>query len=467
MPESPLSFLEAKQQLEHEMSDRQRRLISILIGQHRSGTSAAEKEVLENEIQDRKIAIEKLDAHCCCDYCEAQADVRETFLVHLTKYSETLPATNLMIEKVCIRAECSDCRRKYDSQERSGRTVATRDEIVRAFEMLRPMEVQRLKKCACWRVRGLGRASLGRTGEDLFHEALVSTFSGAKRWYKDRVNFFGYLRFAIRNTAFRWKQKFKECEPSLEADIIACNTEGDDGSPLEKVASSDPPADQCLSAKEQVERIFRRFENDKEVTAVLQARRDGMTTARAIMHKQNLTKRQYEGAQRRIGSQKSALIIEEDDQVLGLFLRWLKAMDFAVVTASVADDALRSYTECGPFDVVILSYSDRLNGIKIATDIRKKNPSQRIILTTTYSSEEDVSLLPELNDIPILLKPFRKCQLHTLIQSFANTAKKKPANCFRPRRRRRTSVRTASPLVVLRTSSLTKQEGTLNATPTS
>jgi hypothetical protein len=101
------------------------------------------------------------------------------------------------------------------------------------------------------------------------------------------VNFYRHLRFAIKSTASRWKERFKQWEPTLEADIITRNAEGEEVSPFESVASSDPPADQRLAAKEQLERIFRRYENDKEVTAVLNARCDGMTTARAIMHSQN------------------------------------------------------------------------------------------------------------------------------------------------------------------------------------
>ena len=82
-----------------------------------------------------------------------------------------------MIEKVLVSVECADCHREYDSQQQPERMVATKDEINRAIELLRgSSQWQNLKNFAAWRVRGLGRASCGRTGEDLFHDALLSTF---------------------------------------------------------------------------------------------------------------------------------------------------------------------------------------------------------------------------------------------------------------------------------------------------
>jgi CheY-like chemotaxis protein len=467
------SFLDAKQQLEREMTDRQKRLTNILTGQCRYENSSAEKEatiLLENDIEARKNALERLDAQSCCDCCGTQVEVREAFRIHMTKYSEKLPTTDLMIEKVLLRAECAECvRREYDSQQRPERMVATKDEIVRAIEMLPFSQWQKLKNFADWRVRILGRASCGRTGEDLFQEALVSTFTGTentgagRHWNKNGVDFFGYLRGAIHSISSCWKQKLNEWEPSLESDLMTRNAEGDEISPFDNVPSSEPAADQCLSVKEEIERKFTIFANDKEASAVLQSRLEGITTAREIMQEHNLTKRHYEAALKRIRCQKSALVVEENDQVRGLVVRWLKTMGFAVVTASVADEGLRLYGNCNPFDVVMISHSPKLNGVELARDIREKNPLQRMIITTIYGSEEDVVRPSELIHIPILLKPFGKSELHTILQSSVNTVREKPANCFRPKRRGATAIRLRLPLPDATASRLPKPERTLNA----
>jgi CheY-like chemotaxis protein len=374
----------------------------------------------------------------------------------MTKYKEKLPTINLMMEKVRVRAECSGCR-----------MVATREEIDREIEILWPSpERQKLEKFAAYRVQGLGRAGCGRTAEDLFQDAWLSTFIGAenagegKKFYKNKVNFAGHLRWAMRNISSALKKRSKAWEPYSESDIITRNAEGDKMSPLENVPSSDPAADRCLSAKEEFERMCKRYANDKEVSALIQAGREGMTTAREIMQERNLTKRRYEAALKRLRGKKTALVVEAHDKVLELVVRWLKAVGFAVLTARTADEGLRLYGECGPFDVVMISYSPKLNGVELAMDIRKKNTSQRMVITTTYSSEEDVVRPRELIHVPILLKPFGKSELLTVLPSSLSTVREKPANCFRPKGRRAGAARLRLTLSDGSASRLPKQKKT-------
>lgn len=456
MADSSFSFHDAKQQLENEMTDRQLRLMSILTGQ--SEGLAAEKELLESEIEHRNFAIEKLEAKRCCDGCGVQVDVTESFRIRLTKYGEKLPPMKLVMEKVHVRAECADCSSKYAWQYEPRRVLATTNEIVRAIEMLACSEQwQELKKFAYRRAQRF-HANLGKTGEDLFQEALVSTLEGRKKWKMAAVDIFGHLLFAMKNIAYGWEEKFYRWESTLEA--VTHNAEGDEISRRATAQSSNPSADQCISAKDEVERLFGKFRDDREATAILQAQREGEATAQEIMQEQKLTRRQYEAARRRIRSQKSALIIEENDPVLELMVRWLKAMDFAVVTAGTTSEGLRIYRECGPFAAVMMSYS--LNGVELAMNIRKRSPSQNMIITTTYSSEEDVARPGELAHVPILLKPFGRPKLRTILESFANTLEEKPANCFRPKRRRRTTVKMRVPLRTVSASKLLKRDGTLN-----
>jgi CheY-like chemotaxis protein len=240
---------------------------------------------------------------------------------------------------------------------------------------------------------------------------------------------------------------------------------GDEMSPFENIASREPAVDQWLNVKQQIERNVELFAMDKIASAVLRGRLEGMTTAREIMQEHKLTKREYQTARERIRCQKFALVIEEYDQVVGLLVRQLNQMGFAVLTASVADKGLRLYGECGPFDVVMISYSPKLNGVELATDILKKNPSQRMIVTTTHGREEDVVRPSELMHIPILLKPFGKSELRTVLQSFAHTVKEKPVNCFRPKKRRATAMRLRLLLPDTSASKLPKLERHLNSPP--
>jgi DNA-binding response OmpR family regulator len=164
---------------------------------------------------------------------------------------------------------------------------------------------------------------------------------------------------------------------------------------------------------------------------------------------------------RRIRSQKSALIVEEYDQVLELFARSLRAMEFAVVTASSASEGLRLYRECGPFDVVMMSH---LNGVELAMNIRQRCPSQNMIITTTHCSEEDVVRPSELAHVPILLKPFSKTTLQAALDGFANSAKE---NRCRQKRRKVPTFKIRMPLRIDRASKLAKRDGIHSTTPTS
>src|ERR1035438_5518361 len=52
-------------------------------------------------------------------------------------------------------------------------------EVHRAMDALTPAELLRLQRFADYRVRGLGRAARGRTGEDLLRHAMMRTLIGA------------------------------------------------------------------------------------------------------------------------------------------------------------------------------------------------------------------------------------------------------------------------------------------------
>ena len=366
------------------------------------------------------------------------------------------------MEKIRVTAECANCSSNYDPRQEPERSLAKKKEIARAIEMLACSEKWRELKKFAYRRPQRFPASLGKTGEDLFQEALVSTLEGRKNWNMAAVDIFGHLLFAMRNIAYGWEGKFYRWERTVEA--VTYNAEGDERSRLDKEASGDPSVYESVTARDEVERLFGKFREDRVATAILQAQLKGVTTAREIMQEQSLTKRQYEAARKRIRSQKSVLIVEEYDQLPELFSRLLRAMEFAVVTASSASEGLRLYRECGPFDVVMMSH---LNGVELAMNIRQRCPSQNMIITTTHCSEEDVVRPSELAHVPILLKPFSKTALQGALDSFANSAKEQPASRCRQKRRRGTTGGKKRLLQTVSVSGRPREDETLNATPPS
>jgi CheY-like chemotaxis protein len=194
---------------------------------------------------------------------------------------------------------------------------ATREEIDQAIAALSPAQWQKLQKFAEWKVRGLGR-SAGNRGKDLLQDALLSSFVGAqdngngRRWNK-RVDFLMHLTGAMRGISSHWPDKFNEREV-LECEAINCDAEGQELSPLDNLGRGDTPderfqvavaegfqpaAERRLIAKEEIKRIFRMFQDDKEATLVREGWSEGMKK-NEIVQKYELTAKQYDAATKRI-----------------------------------------------------------------------------------------------------------------------------------------------------------------------
>ncbi len=181
--------------------------------------------------------------------------------------------------------------------------VATRDEIDQAIEALTPAQLVKLKKYAGWRIRGLGRAGLGRDGDVLLQDALTSTIVGAegsgegRRWNK-KVDFVKHLAEAMRSISDHWKTQFDEDEPHLESEVTTVNADGEEYSPLEAAVSQDPTAERALLAKGVVRQIFELFHGDDEAILVLQGWVEGMSGPEIM--DLGFTKQRYEATIKRI-----------------------------------------------------------------------------------------------------------------------------------------------------------------------
>ena len=102
------------------------------------------------------------------------------------------------------------------------------------------------------------------------------------------------------------------------------------------------------------------------------------------------------------GRNKSALVIEHDHSLSRMFKKLLECEHYVVRTACDGEDALHLYRDCGPFEVVLIDYGmPRKNGINIALDILKQDPTQpMIIIAPDYRSEDEVPRRKELMHVP-------------------------------------------------------------------
>jgi len=184
------------------------------------------------------------------------------------------------------------------------RSLLEKIDVDRAIEALTASELLRLQQFAAFRMRGLGRAARGRTGEDLLAEALLGTLIGTevtgkgRHWNRD-VDFVRHLTGAMRSISSCWKRQFKEKEAYLISELPLRDAEEQGDSPLDNVASGDPPADRRLIEKDERDQVLTIFEADPEATQVLHGLL-GNLRKNEIMSSYGLGEKKYAAAMKRI-----------------------------------------------------------------------------------------------------------------------------------------------------------------------
>ena len=158
-----------------------------------------------------------------------------------------------------------------------------RDDVNRAIEALTHGELLKLRNFAAWRVRGLARASCGRTGVDLLSEAMLSILegtanNGSGRLWKRNVDLVTLLCGAMRSISSHWKRDFVEEEAVLESELATRSGENDWISPLENAASDNPCQERYVAACEEWDLIATLFSNDVAARKVLEGWSREMTS---------------------------------------------------------------------------------------------------------------------------------------------------------------------------------------------
>jgi CheY-like chemotaxis protein len=181
------------------------------------------------------------------------------------------------------------------------RTALEATELVRAFRALTVADRLRLQKFAKLRVRGLGWAAGGRDWQDLWQEAVWRTLLGAtdnnkgRHWNRDKVDFVMHFAQAMRSIANSWKRQ-------LSAEVVPlerCDSEGNQYSLLDNVASGDVRADDRLIEIEEEDRIRGIFRDDADASRVLQGLMDGLKK-NEILLRYGLDEKRYAAAIRRV-----------------------------------------------------------------------------------------------------------------------------------------------------------------------
>lgn len=134
--------------------------------------------------------------------------------------------------------------------------AASLEEISAAVESLSEEDLWRLEKYARYRLRGIGRAAMGRDHEDLLREAIAATCDpGRRRWNIGAVSFVHHLKGAMRSISSHWREGFDKEEAMLETDAIRTNESGREINPLLEAESPIPDPERALAAKEELSQI--------------------------------------------------------------------------------------------------------------------------------------------------------------------------------------------------------------------
>jgi len=179
-------------------------------------------------------------------------------------------------------------------------------EVDRAVKALTRAEQLRLQQFAMFRVRGLGRAAGVRDWQDMLQEALYRNFIGAtdprngRHWNK-KVDLVKHLTEAMRSIASSWIRQFtaEAANTYLVSELQTCDSEGEEYSPLDHIASGHLLADDRLIEIDEEDRILAMLKDDADASRVLAGWMDGLKK-NEILPRYGLDEKRYAAAVRRI-----------------------------------------------------------------------------------------------------------------------------------------------------------------------
>ena len=112
------------------------------------------------------------------------------------------------------------------------------------------------------------------------------------------------------------------------------------------------------------------------------------------------------------------LVVEDEDALRLLIARMLAAEGYVTLTATDGRDALRVLAEHeGSVDLVVTDMvMPVMDGGRLAAELLRRTPGQRILCMSAYAPSELTDLGLESPDAPFLRKPFMPAQLYRQVR---------------------------------------------------
>jgi signal transduction histidine kinase/ActR/RegA family two-component response regulator len=116
---------------------------------------------------------------------------------------------------------------------------------------------------------------------------------------------------------------------------------------------------------------------------------------------------------RRAGEGETVLLVEDDEQVLGMAVESLEELRYRVIVSRNAAEALEHLHGVERIDIL---FSDvvmpgGMNGSQLAVEARRVRPDIKILLTSGYVANLDEGQVIGQGELPVLNKPYRRDEL--------------------------------------------------------
>ena len=99
------------------------------------------------------------------------------------------------------------------------------------------------------------------------------------------------------------------------------------------------------------------------------------------------------------------LVVDDVDTIARVYARFLEREGYEVRIAFSGDAALIEFDHFHPDLVISDIKMPKMNGYELASEIRKRNPDQRIILMTGYADEVELLEKQKEYGYPFFTKP--------------------------------------------------------------
>ena len=107
------------------------------------------------------------------------------------------------------------------------------------------------------------------------------------------------------------------------------------------------------------------------------------------------------------------LLVEDDEQVLGMAVESLEELRYRVIVARNAAEALEHLRGVERIDIL---FSDvvmpgGMNGSQLAVEAQRLRPGLKVLLTSGYVANLDEGQVIGHGELPVLNKPYRRDEL--------------------------------------------------------